>query len=88
MEKNREDIVSGSSIVFTGRAVVDETFFQSLQTYANLLMEMMPLNYIPTRCVNPCPPVFIRDGFSVQKRVDSHLDKTRHAALKNFNEQD
>ena len=36
----------------------------------------------PTRCVNPCPPVFIRVWISIQKRVESHLDKTRPAALK------
>ena len=56
--------------------------FESLQTYANLLLGLMPANYIPTRCVNPCLPVFIRVGTSIQKRVDSHLDKTRPAALK------
>ena len=55
---------------------------ESLQTYANLLLELMPANYTPTRCVNPCRPVFIRVGISIQKRVDSHLDKTRPAALK------
>ena len=42
----------------------------------------MPANYIPTRCVNPCLPIFIRVGISIQKRVDSHLDKRRPAALK------
>ena len=56
--------------------------FESLQTYANLLLELMPANYIPTRSVNRCPPVFKRVGISIQKRVDSHLDKTRPAALK------
>ena len=56
--------------------------FESLQTYANLLLEVMTANYIPTRCVNPCPPVFIRIGIANQKRVDSHLDRTRLAALK------
>ena len=39
-------------------------------------------NYTPTRCVNPCPPVFIRVGISIQKPVDSHLDKIRPAVLK------
>ena len=67
--------------------------FESLQTYANLLLELMPANYIPTRCVNPCPPVFLRVGNSIQKRVDSHVDKTKPAALKTLscpisNEQD
>ena len=55
---------------------------ESLQTYANLLLGLMPANYIPTRCVNPCRPVFIRVGISIQKRVDSHFDKTTPAALK------
>ena len=55
---------------------------ESLQTYANLLLELMPVNYTPTRCANPCPPVFIRNGISIQKPVDSHLDKTRPVALK------
>ena len=42
----------------------------------------MPANYIPTGCVNPYPLDFTRIGISIQKRVDSHLDKTRPAALK------
>ena len=67
--------------------------FESLQTYANLLLGLMPANHTPTRCVNPCPPVFIRVGISIQKPVDSHLDKTRPVALKiwsciSFYEQD
>ena len=66
---------------------------ESLQTYANLLLELMPANYTPTRCANSCPPVFIRVGISIQKPVDSHLDKTRPVALKlwsclSFNVQD
>ena len=53
----------------------------------------MPANCIPTRCFNPCPPVFIRVGISIQSSVDSHVDKTRPVALKIwscliFNEQD
>ena len=59
-----------------------ELVFESLQTYANLLSELMPANYIPTRYVNTCLPVFIRVGIWIQKRVDSHLDKTRPAVLK------
>ena len=79
LEKNREDVVGGPSIVFTPKAVVGENLFKSLQTYANLFSRCMPANYIPTRCVYPCLPVFIRVGISIQKRVDSHLNKTRPA---------
>ena len=50
---------------------------ESLQTYANPLLELMPDNYTPTRCANPRPPVFIRVGISIHKPVDSHLDKRR-----------
>ena len=48
--------------------------FESLQTYANLLLGLMTVSYIPTRCVNPCLTVFIRVGIPIQKRVASHLD--------------
>ena len=57
---------------------------ESLQTYANVLLELMPANYTPTRCANPCPPVFIRVRISIQKPVYSHLEKTRPAALKKW----
>ena len=55
---------------------------ESLRTYANLLFGLTLANYIPTRCVKPCLPVFIRVGIWTQKQVDSHLDKTRRAALR------
>ena len=66
---------------------------ESLQIYANLLLELMPANYIPTPWVNPSPPVSKRVGISIQKSVDSHLEKTRPAPLELwslliFNEQD
>ena len=53
----------------------------------------MPANYTPSRCVNPCPPVFIRVRISIQRRLELRLDKTRSAALKPwlcpyFNERD
>ena len=59
-----------------------ELSFESLQTYAFLLLRLRLANYIPTRCVNLYLPVFIRIGILTQKRLDSHLDKTRRAALR------
>ena len=55
---------------------------ESLQTYANLLLGLMPANYTPPRCAKPCPPVFMRVGISIQKPEDSQLDRTRPVALK------
>ena len=67
--------------------------FESLQTNANLLLGLAPANYITTRGVKPCLAVFIRVRIPIQKRVVSHLDKTRPATLKQWscpisNEQD
>ena len=54
---------------------------ESLQTYANLLLGLIPANCTSTWRVNLCPTVFTRTGISVQKPVDSQLDKTRTVAL-------
>ena len=55
---------------------------ESQQTNAKLLLGLIPANHAPTRCVNPCPPVLIHVGMTIQKPVASHLDKTRPVALK------
>ena len=66
---------------------------ESLLTYANLLLRLMPANYSRTRYVNPCPPVLIRVRISIQKPVGSHSHKTRPVVSKiwsclTFNVQD
>ena len=66
---------------------------ESIKTYANFSLGLMPANHTRTRCVNLCPSVLIRVGITIQKPVDSHLDKTRPVALKMwsclvFNEED
>ena len=82
LEKIREDNVGGPSIKFTRKAVADKILFENQQTDANLLLGLTLANFTPTRCVNPCRPVFARVGISIQKRVDSYLDKTRPAYSK------
>ena len=67
--------------------------FESLQTFAKQLLGLMQANNIHVRCVNPCGPVFICSGISIQRQVVLSFDKTGHAALKTwscpiFNEQD
>ena len=61
-----------------------ELLSESLQTIANLLLGLFLPNYTPSRSDNTCPPVFIGVEISVQKSVDSHLDKTRPVALKTW----
>ena len=65
-----------------GKQLLMKLLFENQQTFANLLLGLTLANYTPARCVNPCRPAFVRVGISIQKRVDSYLDKTRPAALK------
>ena len=93
LEKVRKDIVGCPSTVFTRKQLLMKLLFEKQQIYGNLLLGMTLVNYTPTRCVNPCPQVFIRVGISTQRRVDLSLDKTRPAACKIwscliFNDQD
>ena len=60
-----------------GKRLLMKFLFENQQTYASLLLGLTLANYTPTRCVNPCRPVLICVGISIQKRVDSYLDKTR-----------
>ena len=80
LEKIQEDVVSGLSIVLTRKAVVDETLSESLQTYANLLLGLMPANYIPTRCVNPMPGV---NPTSLYTRWDFDSETSRFTPRQN-----
>ena len=82
LEKIREDVVGGHLSFLHAKQLLIKLLSESLQFYANLLLELMPANFTPTRCANPCPPVFIRVGISIQKPVYSHLDKTGPVALK------
>ena len=51
-ENDRQHVLGGMSIIFTRKAVNDETFFESLQTYANQLGGLMVSNFIPFPFVN------------------------------------
>ena len=82
LEKIREDVLGGPSIVFTRKAVVDETFIRKSANICKSVVGKDASQLYPTRCVNPCRPVSIGVGISIQKQVDSHLDKTRPEALK------
>ena len=92
-EKIRGDVVWAHLSFLHAKQLLMKLLSESLQTYANLFLRLMAANYTPTRCANPCPPVFIRVGIWIQKPVDSHLDKTIPVAFKirssfTFNVQD
>ena len=82
LEKTREDVVGGPSIVFTREAVVEETFIRSSTNICKSNVGIDVSQPYPYSITNPCPPVFERVGISIHKPVYSHLDKTRPVALK------
>ena len=50
---------------------------ETQQTYPNQILPLMLANLILTWCVNPCQVDFTRVGISIQRQIDSHLDKAR-----------
>ena len=65
LEKIRETVIGDPSIVFTRKAVVDETFIQKSTNLCKSIVRLTLANYTPARSVNPCRPVFIRLGISI-----------------------
>ena len=82
LEKIREHVVGGPSIVFTRKAVVDETFIRKSTNMCKSIVGIDASQPYPNSLSQSMPTMFIRVGLSVQKREDSHLDKTRPEALK------
>ena len=58
--------------------------FESLQTFANHLVGLMPGNYIHIRCVNYSPSVLIRIWILIQKQVDSYFEKKKTRSFENM----
>ena len=82
LERNREDVVGGISIIFTRKAVVDETFSHKFTNACKSFVEDDAADYIHIQFVNPCPPVLILVGITIQRHADSQLNKRRPVALK------
>ena len=73
LEIIRADKFGGPSIVFTRKAVVNETF---IRKSTNLLLELMPISFILTQCVNQYQVVCIQDGSIRVRPSASHHAKT------------
>ena len=82
LEKNGENVVGGPSIGFTRKAVVNETFIRKSTNLCKSIVGIDANQLYPFSMCQPMPNGFIRVRILIQKRVDSHLDKTRPAALK------
>ena len=91
--KNREDVVDGPSIVFTRKAVVDETFIRKSTNICQSVVRIDASQLYSCSMCQPMPTGLYTRWIPIQKAVDSHLDKTRTVALKTwscliFNKQD
>ena len=82
LKKMRKTMLGAHLSFLHTKQLLIKLLSESLPTYANLLLELLPANYARTRCAKPCPRVSIRVEISIQKPVDSHLDKTRPVASK------
>ena len=82
LEENREAVVGGPSIVFTRKAVVDKTFIRNSTNICKTIVGIDASQLYSYSNCQPMPTGLIRVGISIQKRVDSYLDKTRPAALR------
>ena len=92
LEKIRED-VGGQSIVFTRKTVVNGTFIRKSTNLCKSIVGIDASQLYPYSMCQPMPPFLISVRFSIQKQVDSYLDKTIPAASKIwscliYNEQD
>ena len=72
----QEDFLGGTFIVFGPQSSGWCCFFGSLQTYANQLSGLMLPNYNCAPCINRCRSVFVGIGIWIQRKVDSHFNKT------------
>ena len=80
LEKIREDMVGSPSIVFTRKAVVDETF---VRQSSNLCKSIVGIDASQVYPYSMCQPlVCIRDGNTILKPRDSQLVKTNLALLR------
>ena len=81
LEKIREDMVGGPSIVFTRKAVVDETFIRKSSNLCKSIVGIDASQLYPYSMCQPMPTI-IRNGSTILKPRDSQLAKTNLAPLR------
>ena len=84
LEKVREDMVGGSTIVFTHKAMVDETFICKSTNLCNSIVGRDTSQLSPIRCVKQCLLDCIQDGTMTLNLKNSCLDRTKHARSKKW----
>ena len=84
LQKIREDIVGGPSIVFTLEAVVDETLSGIQEFFVNLLLALTQVSCILILCASPCQMDYTSDGNMTQNLMDLKLNRTNPETLRTW----
>ena len=84
LQKIREDMVGGPSIVSTRKAVVDETFIRNSKKFVSLLLAMTQASFILILCVSPCQQHYTRDGNMTQNLIGLNLNRTNPETLRTW----
>ena len=73
-DKKREDMTGGPSIVFTRKAVVDQTFARNSENLCKSIAGIDTSQLYPFKCVKKCPLNFTLDGNLIQILKNSGLE--------------
>ena len=76
LQKIREDMAGRPSIVFTRKAVVDETFIRNSRKICKSIVGITQASFIPILCVSPCHRDYTRDRNMTQNLIGLNLNKT------------
>ena len=82
LAKPCEDMVGGPFIFLREKLLWILLLFKTQKTSATLLLEFMPVNFIPFLFVKQCAPVWIQNGTLILKLAKQNYHKIRRSALK------
>ena len=82
LQKIREDMVGGPSIVFTRKAAVDEILSGIQEIFVNFLLVLTQISCILFLCASPCQQDYTRDEKMTQNLIDLNLNRTNPETLR------
>ena len=84
LQKIQEDMVGGPSIVFTRKAVVDETFIRNSENFCKSIVGIDASQLYPYSMCQPMPKDYTRDGNMTQNLIDLNLNRTNPETLRTW----
>ena len=85
LQKIREDMVGGPSIVFTRKVVVEKTFIRDSRKICKSFVGIdAKVSCILILCASPCQQDYTRDGNMTQNQIDLNLNRTNPEILRTW----